>query len=310
MKTINPLLARLVVKNSKPRNLILIALKNRSGGGSRGGAGAHRKSRLGDVLRQRDLEWRAGRRQCDHSHDTGDACICRTRRTQRACGDNSQHLNITMKASPLVAWWAARPLREKALVIVVTTAALLAGGDALLTAPLEKRVKRAAGEQVALETKLRKLKEGQTATAAETRALRQQEAHWRERLAAVQTTATLMHRRVADAARLPETLRAVIATVGSARLLELDLAADTGEAAGPGAAASGSNGARRLYRLPITLKVSGTYDELHTLLTQIERHAEALQWSALSLDNAEWPAIQLTLKAHVLSHDPRWGSAI
>jgi hypothetical protein len=61
--------------------------------------------------------------------------------------------------------------------------------------------------------------------------------------------------------------------------------------------------------LPITLKVSGSYEELHMLLTQIERHAEALQWSQLTLDSSGWPAIQLTLKAHVLSPDPRWGSA-
>jgi hypothetical protein len=65
----------------------------------------------------------------------------------------------------------------------------------------------------------------------------------------------------------------------------------------------------RLYRLPITLKVSGTYEELHMLLTQIERHADALQWSSLTLDSSGWPAIQLTLKAHVLSPDPRWGAA-
>ena len=64
----------------------------------------------------------------------------------------------------------------------------------------------------------------------------------------------------------------------------------------------------RLYRLPITLKVSGTYEELHMLLTQIERHAEALQWSQLTLDSSAWPAIQLTLKAHVLSPEPRWGA--
>jgi hypothetical protein len=40
MKTFNPLLTRLVAKTMKPRNQVLIALKNRQGG-----AGAHRKSR-------------------------------------------------------------------------------------------------------------------------------------------------------------------------------------------------------------------------------------------------------------------------
>ena len=40
MKTVNPLLTRLVAKASKPRNHVLLALKERRGGG-----GAHRKSR-------------------------------------------------------------------------------------------------------------------------------------------------------------------------------------------------------------------------------------------------------------------------
>ncbi len=39
MKTINPLLSRLVVKSMKPRNPVVAALKDR-----RGGAGAHVKS--------------------------------------------------------------------------------------------------------------------------------------------------------------------------------------------------------------------------------------------------------------------------
>ena len=217
-----------------------------------------------------------------------------------------------MKFSQFVPWWMARPLREKALLIGVATVAVVALGDALFTAPLEKRVKRAGGETQALENKLRKLKEGQTTSAADMQSLREQETQLRERLMAVQATAKALHQRVGEAARLPETLRAVITTVGSARLLELDLGGDTEAAAAATAAtaASAVPGSRRLYRLPITLKVSGSFQELHTLLTQIERHADALQWSALMLDNSDWPAIQLTLKAHVLSHEPRWGAAI
>lgn len=39
MKTVNPLLTRLVIKALKPRNMVLLAMKNRQGG-----AGAHQKS--------------------------------------------------------------------------------------------------------------------------------------------------------------------------------------------------------------------------------------------------------------------------
>ena len=236
-----------------------------------------------------------------------------------------------MKQSKFMPWWAQRPLREKLLMTVVASAGMLATADALFTAPLEKQVKRASGEANARDDKLQKLRQNQIGNVAQNVALRQQEAQWRERLLSVRTTAGNMHRRVADAARLPETLRALVATVGEATLLELDLAGDAGEggdlrpsasasvsaaaavpssepANGPSNAPSAEFGSRRLYRLPITLKVSGSYRELHALLTQIESRAEALQWSSLTLDNSDWPAIQMTIKAHVLSHEPRWGS--
>lgn len=228
-----------------------------------------------------------------------------------------------MKTAGLSAWWAPRPLREKLMLVAGTLFALLALADLLLTSPLEKKIRRVAVESQALAQKLETARHGAQGDAGQAQALREQEAQWRQRLQAAQGDAQALRSRVADAARLPETLRAITATVGSARLLALDLSADSdgaanasataaaasAPAAGNGGATEAVPGLPRLYRLPITLKVSGSYDELHTLLTQFERHAEALQWTSLSLDNAEWPAIQLTLKAHVLSHAPRWGAS-
>ena len=238
-----------------------------------------------------------------------------------------------MKASAALAWWATRPLREKALMIGVGSLALLGGTDALVTAPLEKRLKRNGGEVQAMQAKLTQLTQGEEGSTAGPQELRLQEKTLHERLAAAQRSAAEVNRRVSEAARLPETLRAITATVGNARLLELDLSGDTEGAAALAAAKAVANamttnlattaptnsatnlpttvqvGVRRLHRLPITLKVSGSYSELHALLTQIERHADALQWTAFALDNTEWPAIQLTLKAFVLSHEPRWGAS-
>ena len=206
-----------------------------------------------------------------------------------------------MKPAQMPAWWASRPLREKLMMIVGVTLALLASGDALITSPLEKKLRRSTGDASAMRAKLD--------------TLRKQEAALRTRLQAAQKQQLALQQRVAEAARLPETLRAVVATVGATRLLELDLAGDSESAATAAspAATSGANpatpGGRRLYRLPITLKVSGSWSELQQLLGQIERHAQALQWQTLALDNQEWPAIQLTLKAHVLSLEPRWGAS-
>ena len=218
-----------------------------------------------------------------------------------------------MKIKDIPAWWTQRPLREKLLLGGVSVLALAGLGDALITAPLEKKLKRTNGEVQAMRTKLDSLRQAEAGGVANALPLREQEARLREKLQAALAQNQALQQRVADAARLPETLRAVVATVGAARLLELDLAGDS-EAAGAavvGTAATTSNaaGTRRLYRLPISLKVSGSWSELQLLLTQIERHAQALQWQTLTLDNSEWPAIQLTLKAHVLSLEPRWGAA-
>lgn len=211
-----------------------------------------------------------------------------------------------MKTNALLQAWQRRPLREKLLLGAVTVAAVLALVDAVWTAPLEKRAKRARSETASLQEQIRTAQAPANPEGPSPAQLREQEAQLRQRLQAAQAASTGLRQRVADAARLPETLRAITATVGSARLLELSLA---GDAEAPSAAASGAGAARPMYRLPISLKVSGSYDELQLLLTQIERHAEALQWQSVALDSTEWPAIQLTLKAHVLSLDPRWGAS-
>lgn len=207
-----------------------------------------------------------------------------------------------MNKAEALAWWQQRPLREKLMLAGGACAVLLALGDALVTAPLEKKLKRLRGEVSALQAKAQSQRPdaGQLAEAA---MLRTQEALWRDRLQLARADSEQLDRRIADATRLPETLRAIVGTVGSARVLELDLGGDVETPSGPNA-----NSAKKLYRLPISLKVSGHWSELQQLLQQIERHADALQWSMLTLDNGEWPAIQLTLKAHVWSHAPRWGA--
>jgi Tfp pilus assembly protein PilO len=197
-----------------------------------------------------------------------------------------------------------RRAREKLMMAGGALLVLAAAADTLWTAPLEKRLKRSRADTVALQTRLNEALPPAPAGALSALQLREQEARLRQRQQAAQATAAALRQRLAEAARLPETLRAITATVGSARLLELSLAGDVEPPSAPASAA-----ARRLYRLPITLRVSGSYDELQLLLAQIERHAEALQWSSVALDSSEWPAIQLTLKAHVLSFDPRWGAS-
>jgi hypothetical protein len=234
------------------------------------------------------------------------------------------------RLQPALNWWAERNLRERLLLLTGATAAVLVAGDSLLTTPMERRLRQGQGQLQEQAGQLEQLRadNGPGAEAQRQRALAVQ---LQARVQTATASTLRLRQQAAEAARLPETLRAITATVGSARLLALDLSGDPGGAAATAAAAvaigqapgvstaaagvaapppaAGAGAPPRLYRLPITLKVSGSYEELHMLLTQIERHAEALQWSQLTLESSNWPAIQLTLKAHVLSPEPRWGAA-
>lgn len=210
-----------------------------------------------------------------------------------------------MNAAELRTAWQRRPAREQWMLGLALAAAVAAVGDSLWTGPLGRKLQRATSEVGTLKTQLAEATARHAEAAAQARQAGQQEQQLRERLQAAQAAAERTRQRVAESARLPETLRAIVATVGNARLLELDLA---GEAEAPSPAAAAASGARRIHRLPITLKVSGSYDELQLLLSQVEQHAPALQWRSLELDSREWPAIQLTLKAHVPSLEPRWGA--
>lgn len=207
-----------------------------------------------------------------------------------------------MSFDTLLHAWRRRPRREQALLAGVMLLLLAAAVDALWTAPLAKRLRQAERGLAALQQRLQ-ADQAPAGAAQGSEQRHEQEAQLRQRMLAAQVASAQLRQRVAEATRLPETLRVLTTTVGSARLLELNLGGEAATPVGAGASAAG-----RLYRLPISLKVSGSYDELQRLLAQIERHAEALQWQTLALDGSQWPAIQLTLKAHVLSLEPRWGS--
>ncbi len=61
-----------------------------------------------------------------------------------------------MKTAALTQAWKRRPLREKLLLSLVAVAAVVAAVDALWTAPMEKRMKRAQAETQSLQDKLKR----------------------------------------------------------------------------------------------------------------------------------------------------------
>ena len=233
-------------------------------------------------------------------------------------------------------WWLQRPGREKLMLCACSLGVVLALGDSLGISPVEKRLRQARAAEEQLQARWDQLQQRRKGQSAQDKEMRELEHSLRSRLQAAQTRMTELNQQLADTAQLPDVLRTVVATMGSTRLLELSFADDTASApatattatgvgmaaavataanavvasAGPAnpATAAPAAGGRRVYRLPVTLKVSGSWAELSALLNQVEKRAPALQWQTLSLDSNEWPAIQLTLRAHVRSLQPRWGA--
>ncbi len=218
-------------------------------------------------------------------------------------------------------WWQLRPAREKLMLFACSLGVVLALGDSLAISPIEKRLRQARGAEEQLQGRWDQLQSRRKGQSAQDKEMHTLEDSLRARLQAAQARMALQAQQMADTAQLPEVLRSVVATMGTTRLLELAFnddataAAPAAPAPTPVAAASSSGGpaaagwsAPRVYHLPVTLKVSGSWTELSGLLSQIENRAPALQWQALGLDSGEWPAIQLTLRAHVRSLQPRWGS--
>jgi Tfp pilus assembly protein PilO len=236
----------------------------------------------------------------------------------------------TLDVGEFKRWWLQRPAREKLMLGACSLGVVLALGDSLAISPVEKQLRKARGAEEQLQSRWDQLQSRRKGQTAQDKDLLQAETALRARLQAAQARMGALSGQMADTAQLPEVLRSLVATMGSTRLLELTFADDgaaapvTGAAvataASPGGAAASSaanattggaaglSPARRIYRLPVTLKVSGSWAELSSLLGQVESRAPALQWQTLSLDSTEWPAIQLTLRAHVRSLQPRWGA--
>lgn len=215
-------------------------------------------------------------------------------------------------------WWAQRPPRERWMLLGGSIAAALVLMDTLWTAPLEKQLRRANAELTEREESLNKASQVPLPAANELQRLREQEAALRERLQLAQAAATRMGKQTAELPQVLRTLTGQGGTGGSLKLLALELLPDVAATQPAASAATSATtsagtpvepGKRRLYRLPVQLSVSGSYDDLQRLMQSIERDAPSLQWMSVSVDSSDWPAIKLTLRAQAISTRPTWGSA-
>ncbi len=198
------------------------------------------------------------------------------------------------------AWWSQRPAKERWLLGGAAAVLLLGLADAAWLGPQRKDIQREKAQlqkrSAVLDTaRQQQALAGSPAPATDAAELLARVQQAEQRLAELRAQA-------AESSRLPEMLRSLTLTVGQTHLLALDLSPGTAAPrTGTGAGTAG------LHRLPVSLKVGGNWNELHSLLTQVERHAQSLHWSQLTLDSGKWPTIELTLKGYAISPSPHWG---
>ena len=118
-------------------------------------------------------------------------------------GPMNTPLNTQLQArlQPVLSWWGERNLRERMLVLASATAAVLVAGDALLTAPLERRLKSHSVQLQDQQAQLDKLRadSGAGAGAQQQRALA---ARLQQRVQAATAATQNLRQQAADAARL------------------------------------------------------------------------------------------------------------
>lgn len=228
--------------------------------------------------------------------------------------------------APLQRWWAVRPPKERWLLAAAASVLVAGLAELAWLAPIHKDLERERRTLQLRADELASAKERERTRIASARGAvaSTADAELLARVREAENRIEQLREHSADATRLPQMLRALAQTMGPTSLLALDLSPGTPlpqvaqrPAATPADGAVGSGAALvtgpvsgslvALHQLPVSLKVSGSWSELQSLLTQVERHAPALRWSKLTLDSAQWPAIELTLLGHAISTQPQWG---
>ena len=212
-----------------------------------------------------------------------------------------------MRLSAFLTWWAARPPRERWILMALPSVVLFALWDVLLGAPLGKKVRAAQAQVTSVQERLNEATKDAASKAPQATALLAQESTLQQRLAQARAQAAQARRWSVQSAGLHDTVRTLTQAAGAVQWVGLDMSGEAaaGKSAGEPANAKPPQGA--LHRLPVTLRVNGSYAELQALMQRLEQEAQALQWTGLSLNSSRWPSVELTLKAYVYSTEPRWG---
>ena len=197
------------------------------------------------------------------------------------------------------------PLRQRVLIFAAAALMAIFVVNLALLDPLRAR-QRALGTEIAQrQDELQKLQdEFQRLVRAgdgERNALnRTRVAQLREQLGALNQRITEEERRFTSPERMGEVLQEMLARNKRLSLVELKSLspAELGETAG--------QGSRRAYRHGIELTVAGSYLDIYSYLTALEKLPTQIYWGRAEMTAAAYPTVLFKLTVYTISIDKAW----
>lgn len=210
----------------------------------------------------------------------------------------------------LVAWWAKRKPRERALAVVALLVAIGATVDSTLLAPtraVATKIERQLAQARSQVKQLQQLAEQREA---------QGDAVTRERLAALTARRTAAERVIGSAqtelvapADMTQHLANVLAQHPNVRVIAAASSAPTPLAEAPnpnGAPAKSAPGGAVLYQHGLELKIEGRYLDLLSYLDALDQSPQRLYWRELDLQVGTDGVPVTRLSLYTVSREAQW----
>lgn len=225
----------------------------------------------------------------------------------------SDSLRMRWKAGS--AWYAARPKREKLILVVAGLALVWAVTDALWLSPATRAFKaqfsavsQKEAELVQLEAQRLALKESLRVREAE---LRRDTENTRQQLAQITGQLAEFEKALVPARQMPDFLRSLLPGAG-VEIVALRTQAPTplilraAPKDGKEVAAKSGAPAANIYKHGIEITLAGNYDALLSYLSRLEQSPQKVLWGRLELKVEKHPRNELVLVLYTLSLDPSW----
>jgi MSHA biogenesis protein MshJ len=210
--------------------------------------------------------------------------------------------------------FAARSLRERAIMAGGLVAVVVVLFDALMLQPLAQQQRRLSGQvaeaRAAIKAGEQMLATGRDSDPDEVK--RRYRDELRRQIAEIDTKLQGLQKQLVPPDQVVSLLEGVLSRERGLALVSLrKLPVQSFEAAGAvkgDGKNEGSDGAanRGIFQHSFEIEVEGSYGELHAYLARLEKLPWQLFWGKVALDATRHPRLKLTLTVHTLSMNKVW----